>query len=147
MIAPGRVGPRFIPVPTKRPGSFRNWTAPLCDPILGDRIASGPFETTAIVFAVSQRRCCHAPGAMLEPIFGKHTRGATGAVIDISAIIVTLFGTGISLGIGALQIGKGMETVTGAGPFGNTFMVGTMAFSRPRSLSRQHRSKADCLVY
>lgn len=65
--------------------------------------------------------------AMLEPVFGKYTQGAVGAAIDIFAIIVTLFGTAISLGIGALQIGKGMEIVTGAGPFGKTFIVSVMA--------------------
>jgi len=65
--------------------------------------------------------------AMLEPIFGKYTQGAIGAAIDIFAIIVTLFGTAISLGIGALQIGKGVEIVTGAGPLGKTFIVSVMA--------------------
>ncbi|MDO5759165.1 MAG: BCCT family transporter [Rhodobacterales bacterium] len=65
--------------------------------------------------------------AMLEPLFGKYTQGAVGAVIDIFAIIVTLFGTAISLGIGALQIGQGMEIVTGSGPLGKTFIVSVMA--------------------
>lgn len=65
--------------------------------------------------------------AMLEPVFGKYTHGPIGAAIDIFAIIVTLFGTAISLGIGALQIGKGMEIVTGAGPLGTTFIVSVMA--------------------
>ncbi len=65
--------------------------------------------------------------AMLEPVFGKYSHGAIGAVIDIFAIIVTLFGTAISLGIGALQIGKGMEIITGSGPLGTTFIVSVMA--------------------
>lgn len=64
--------------------------------------------------------------AMLEPVLGKYSQGAVGAAFDIFAIIVTLFGTAISLGIGALQIGKGMEIVTGGGPFGKTFIVGAM---------------------
>lgn len=65
--------------------------------------------------------------AMLEPVLGRYSQGAIGAVIDIFAIIVTLFGTAISLGIGALQIGKGMEIVTGSGPLGTTFIVSVMA--------------------
>ena len=65
--------------------------------------------------------------AMLAPIFGKYMQGALGAAIDIFAILVTLFGTAISLGIGALQIGEGAEIVTGSGPLGTTFLVVVMA--------------------
>ncbi|GAA4805764.1 BCCT family transporter [Tomitella cavernea] len=65
--------------------------------------------------------------AIFEPIFGTRTHGPLGAVIDIFAIIVTLFGTAISLGIGAMQIARGTEVVTGAGHLGNTFIIGTMA--------------------
>lgn len=64
--------------------------------------------------------------AMLEPIFGKYMQGPMGAAIDIFAILVTLFGTAISLGIGAMQIGKGVEIVTGSGPLGTTFLVVVM---------------------
>ena len=64
--------------------------------------------------------------AMLEPLFGKYTQGPIGVAIDIFAIIVTLFGTAISLGIGALQIGKGLEIVTGSGPLGKTVIVSIM---------------------
>lgn len=65
--------------------------------------------------------------AILEPLIGEHSRGVVGAVIDIFAIIVTLFGTAISLGIGALQIGQGTEIVSGSGPLGTTFVVSVMA--------------------
>ncbi len=41
-------------------------------------------------------------------------------------IIVTLGGTAISLGIGALQIGRGFEMVAGIGEVGNAFLIGTM---------------------
>ncbi|NKE08589.1 MULTISPECIES: BCCT family transporter [Kocuria] len=42
-----------------------------------------------------------------------------GRVIDMLAIIATLFGTAAALGIGALQIGRGVEVVTGWGEGGN----------------------------
>lgn len=64
--------------------------------------------------------------SIFEPIFGKRTEGPLGAAIDIFAIIVTLFGTAISLGIGALQIGQGYQAVSGAGPVTNTFLIVVM---------------------
>ncbi len=65
--------------------------------------------------------------SIFDPIFTERTRGPLGALIDIFAIVVTLFGTAISLGIGALQIGRGVEVVTGIGPVGNGFLIGSMA--------------------
>jgi choline/carnitine/betaine transport len=61
---------------------------------------------------------------LLEPIFGARTKGWLGAVVDSFAIIVTLFGVAVPLGIGALQIGRGVEIITGAGPLGNGAIVG-----------------------
>lgn len=46
------------------------------------------------------------------PLFGrKRIDGPLGKVIDILAIFATMFGTAASLGLGALQIGTGMEVV------------------------------------
>ena len=75
--------------------------------------------------AYSAYRKGRAPliSALLEPIFGQRTQGPMGAVIDVFAIVVTLFGTAVSLGIGALQIGRGTQIVTGAGPLGNGAVV------------------------
>lgn len=64
--------------------------------------------------------------AIFEPLFGTRVHGALGSVIDIFAIIVTLFGTAISLGIGALQITQGTEVVTGIRELGTLFIVITM---------------------
>ena len=57
--------------------------------------------------------------SMFTPLFGERaTRGAGGKVINILAILATLFGSACSLGLGALQIGGGftssglMEDVT-----------------------------------
>lgn len=65
--------------------------------------------------------------AIFEPLLGKYSSGPIGAMIDIFAIIVTLFGTSVSLGIGALQVGEGIEIVLGTGPLGTTFIVIIMA--------------------
>ena len=65
--------------------------------------------------------------AIFEPVFGPGKRNPLGATIDIFAIIVTLFGTAVSLGIGVLQISRGYQVVSGAGPVGNGFLVGLIA--------------------
>src|SRR5690606_5164482 len=42
---------------------------------------------------------------------------------DVFAIIVTLFGTGVTLGMGTLQIASGVEYVSGIGPIGNAGLI------------------------
>lgn len=80
----------------------------------------------AIAYSAYRRGRAPLISTIFEPIFGSRTHGPMGSVIDIFAILVTLFGTAISLGIGALQIARGTEIVTGVGPLGNTFIVGAM---------------------
>lgn len=77
----------------------------------------------AIAYAAYRKGRSPLMSALLEPIFGARTHGWAGAVIDVAAIIVTLFGTAVSLGIGALQIGRGLELVAGIGPLGNGSIV------------------------
>ncbi|QAY71548.1 BCCT family transporter [Xylanimonas protaetiae] len=81
----------------------------------------------AVAYASFRKGRAPLMSALLEPIFGARTRGPLGAVVDIFAIIVTLFGTAVSLGIGALQIGRGVEIVAGVGPLGNGALVGIIA--------------------
>ena len=50
--------------------------------------------------------------------------GPAGRVIDILAIFATLFGSAASSGLGALQIGAGLEIVAGMGSVGNGVLVG-----------------------
>lgn len=45
----------------------------------------------------------------LEPLFGKRVTGGLGNVIDVVALVGTLFGVATSLGLGVLQIGAGLE--------------------------------------
>lgn len=77
----------------------------------------------AIAYAAYRRGRPPLISAIFAPIFKERTEGPLGAIIDIFAIIVTLFGTAVTLGMGALQIASGVEYVTGAGPFGNTALI------------------------
>ena len=51
--------------------------------------------------------------SLFEPVFPDGNNRILGKIIDVSAILVTLFGTATSLGIGVLQIRTGMSLVTG----------------------------------
>lgn len=81
----------------------------------------------AIAYSAYRRGRAPLISAIFEPIFGARTSGPLGGIIDVFAIIVTLFGTAVSLGIGVLQIARGTEIVTGVGPLGNGFLVGAIA--------------------
>ncbi|WP_339017425.1 BCCT family transporter [Corynebacterium hesseae] len=59
--------------------------------------------------------------SILMPLFGnRETDSMPARIIDGLAIIATLFGTAATLGIGALQIGRGVEIVSGWSTTGNT---------------------------
>ncbi|MCK9516103.1 MAG: BCCT family transporter [Ottowia sp.] len=81
----------------------------------------------AIAYNAYRRGRAPLISAIFEPLLGERVNGPAGSIIDIFAIIVTLFGTAISLGIGALQIAAGTEVVTGIGHLGRLFIVATMA--------------------
>ncbi|MEU6993915.1 BCCT family transporter [Streptomyces sp. NPDC046465] len=66
----------------------------------------------AIAYSTFRRNRRQTISAVFEPIIGKkHAHGAWGRVIDILAIFATLFGSAASLGLGALQIGSGIEVL------------------------------------
>ncbi|SJM68039.1 BCCT family transporter [Gulosibacter sp. 10] len=65
--------------------------------------------------------------ALFEPVFPGSTNRVLGRIIDFSAILVTLFGTAVSLGIGALQIQSGFTLVSGIDIEGNMFLIGAIA--------------------
>nr|WP_244857636.1 BCCT family transporter [Agromyces archimandritae] len=81
----------------------------------------------AIAYNAYRRGRAPLISALFEPVFPGATHRVLGRIIDFFAIIVTLFGTAVSLGIGALQIQSGFVIVTGIGPLGNAFLVGTIA--------------------
>lgn len=77
----------------------------------------------AIAYAAYRRGRAPLISAIFYPIFGQRTEGWLGAIIDVFAIIVTLFGTAVTLGIGTLQITSGVEFVAGIGPLGNGALI------------------------
>ncbi|MDN5911037.1 MAG: BCCT family transporter [Brevibacterium sp.] len=79
------------------------------------------FQAWAIfgVFGLAIGYSTHRKGrpalvsTMLRPVLGRLVDGWVGKVIDILTIIATLFGTTTSLGLGASQIGEGLNAVFG----------------------------------
>jgi glycine betaine transporter len=50
---------------------------------------------------------------VFRPLIGDRVNGPLGKVIDVIAILATLFGVAVSLGLGTLQIAAGLNTVFG----------------------------------
>ncbi|MFV0435709.1 MAG: BCCT family transporter [Leucobacter sp.] len=67
----------------------------------------------AIAYSTHRRHNTGLISPMLRPVFGKAVDGPLGKIIDIFAIIATLFGTTTSLGLGASQISEGLSRVFG----------------------------------
>ena len=70
----------------------------------------------AVAYGAYRRGRTILMSSIFAPLLGgsQGTQGWVGKVIDILAIIATLFGTAASLGIGPLQIGRGLQLTTGA---------------------------------
>jgi len=82
----------------------------------------------AIAYGTFRRGRKQLISAAFEPLFGKRrAEGPAGKLIDVLAIFATLFGSAASLGLGALQIGSGMEILGWAGKVGNGVLVGIIA--------------------
>ncbi|MEU1852601.1 BCCT family transporter [Streptomyces sp. NPDC019990] len=63
-----------------------------------------------IAYSTFRRRRRQTISAVFTPLIGrKHANGTAGRVIDILAIVATVFGSAASLGLGALQIGSGVQ--------------------------------------
>nr|WP_309248173.1 BCCT family transporter [Rothia santali] len=67
----------------------------------------------AIAYSTHRRGNTGLISPMLRPILGKSMDGWLGHLVDILAVIATLFGTTTSLGLGASQISEGMNRVFG----------------------------------
>src|SRR6478752_859220 len=79
----------------------------------------------AIAYGVFRKGRSLLISSAFAPLFGeKRANGPAGRVIDIFAIFATLFGSATSLGLGALQIGSGLEIVGGIGKVGNAVLIG-----------------------
>ncbi|HET8768829.1 MAG TPA: BCCT family transporter [Pedococcus sp.] len=78
----------------------------------------------AVAYGVFRKGRSLLISSAFAPLLGeKRAGGPAGKVIDILAIFATLFGSAASLGLGALQIGSGLEIVTGIGKVGNGVLV------------------------
>ena len=65
---------------------------------------------------------------LISAIFGQRAPGSVwGRLIDAFAVIGILFATAASLGLGTLQIGRGVEVVAGIGPVSNAVLIGIIA--------------------
>lgn len=71
------------------------------------------FVGGAIAYSAYRRGRLPLISAIFEPVFPNSPNHPLGKIIDIFAVLVTLFGTATSLGIGALQIQSGTSIVTG----------------------------------
>jgi choline/carnitine/betaine transport len=82
----------------------------------------------AISYGVYRKGRPQLISAAFTPLIGKRrAEGPAGRLIDILAIFATLFGSAASLGLGALQIGSGLEIVGGLGKVGNGLLVAIIA--------------------
>jgi choline/carnitine/betaine transport len=78
----------------------------------------------AIAYGTFRRGRPQLISAAFAPLFGsRRANGPAGKLIDVLAIFATLFGSAASLGLGALQIGSGMEILGWAGDVGNGLLI------------------------
>ncbi|MDO5031223.1 BCCT family transporter [Corynebacterium sp.] len=79
----------------------------------------------AVAYVSYRRGRVPLMSSILQSFLGpKGTQSTPARIIDGLAIIATLFGTAASLGIGALQIGRGVTVVTGWSAEGNAVAIG-----------------------
>jgi choline/carnitine/betaine transport len=82
----------------------------------------------ALAYSVFRKRRALTVSAAFTTLLGRRTvEGPIGRAIDVFAIFATLFGSATSLGLGALQIGSGLELVAGLGEVGNGLLVAIIA--------------------
>lgn len=60
-------------------------------------------------------------------LFGEKTEGIAGRLIDMMAIIATLFGTAATLGLSAIQVGQGVQIISGASEITNNILIAIIA--------------------
>ncbi len=82
----------------------------------------------AVAYAAYRRGRPLLMSSIFRTVFGeRHTNGLAGRLVDVFAIVATLFGTAAALGIAALQIGAGVTVVSGAGELTNAMLLGIIA--------------------
>lgn len=82
----------------------------------------------AVAYGAFRRGRVPLMSSILVALLGqKRVDGVAGRMVDMFAIVATLFGTAASLGIGAMQIGKGVEIVGGIGALPNAALIAIVA--------------------
>jgi choline/carnitine/betaine transport len=82
----------------------------------------------AIAYGTFRRGRRQLISSAFIPLLGeRRATGPAGRIIDVLAIFATLFGSAASLGLGALQIGSGVEILGWAGDVGNGVLVAIIA--------------------
>lgn len=78
----------------------------------------------AVAYAAYRRGRSLLISSIFRTLFGQRlTEGIAGKLVDVFAIIATLFGTAAALGIAAMQIGTGVTIVSGASEATNSTLV------------------------
>ena len=78
----------------------------------------------SVAYAAYRRGRSLLMSSIFCTLFGQRlTEGFAGKLVDIFAIIATLFGTAAALGIAAMQIGSGISIISGAGELTNDVLV------------------------
>lgn len=77
----------------------------------------------SLAYAAYRRGRLPLISSLFEPVVTNANNRIAGKIIDVFAVLVTLFGTATSLGIGALQIRTGTSIVTGRPLEGNGIIV------------------------
>lgn len=82
----------------------------------------------AVAYGAFRRGRVPLMSSILVGLLGRQrAEGAAGRLVDMFAIVATLFGISASLGIGAMQIGRGVEIVAGIGKLPNAALIGIVA--------------------
>nr|WP_269452228.1 BCCT family transporter [Tessaracoccus coleopterorum] len=82
----------------------------------------------AVAYGAFRRGRVPLMSSILVGLVGqRRADGTIGRLVDMFAIVATLFGTSASLGIGAMQIGRGVELVAGIGRLPNAALIAIIA--------------------
>ncbi|MFD4641536.1 BCCT family transporter [Lentzea sp. NPDC058436] len=81
----------------------------------------------AIAYSSFRRGRSSLISSAFAPLLGKRAASGWGRAIDVMAIFATLFGSAASLGLGALQIGSGLQAAGWAGDVGKGVLVAIIA--------------------
>ncbi|MEV7284660.1 BCCT family transporter [Streptomyces sp. NPDC093252] len=82
----------------------------------------------AIAYSTFRRGRRQTISAVFTPLIGERNAGGVGGrVIDMLAIVATVFGSAASLGLGALQIGSGMQVLDWLDEAGTGLLVAVIA--------------------